>query len=114
MQQRFLGFVIAAMCACTAMSSPLAAQTAPPINPEKLMDLKKQAQDGVEQRRKLAQVMNDKIFSFSELAFQEVETSAYITGILEKNGFAIERGVAGLPTAWVAKWGSGSPVIAMG
>jgi aminobenzoyl-glutamate utilization protein B len=112
-QQRLLGFVIAAMCIHAALS-PLAAQSAPPINPEKLMDLKKQAQDGVEQRRKLAQVMNDKIFSFSELAFQEVETSGYITGILEKNGFVIERGVAGLPTAWVAKWGSGSPVIAMG
>jgi aminobenzoyl-glutamate utilization protein B len=113
MQQRLLGFVIAATCAWTALS-PLAAQTAPPINPEKLMDLKKQAQDGVEQRRKLAQVMNDKIFSFSELAFQEFETSGYITGVLEKNGFTVERGVAGLPTAWVAKWGSGSPVIAMG
>src|SRR4051812_41194845 len=109
MQRRLLGFVIAAICAGMA-TSPATAQTAPPVNPEKLMELKKQAQDGVEQRRKLAQVINDKIFSFSELAFQEVETSNYITGILEKNGFTIERGVAGLPTAWVARWGSGSPV----
>ena len=36
------------------------------------------------------------------------------TGILEKNGFKIERGVAGIPTAWVATWGSGKPVIALG
>ena len=46
--------------------------------------------------------MNDQIFSYGELAFQEVETSNYITGVLEKNGFKIERGVAGLPTGWTA------------
>ena len=55
--------------------------------------------------------MVDEIFSFSELGFQEVETSAYITGILEKNGFQVTRGVAGMPTAFVATWGSGKPVI---
>ena len=38
----------------------------------------------------------------------------YLTGILEKNGFKIERGYAGIPTAWVATWGSGKPVIALG
>jgi aminobenzoyl-glutamate utilization protein B len=32
----------------------------------------------------------------------------YLTGILEKNGFRIERGVAGIPTAWTATWGSAS------
>ena len=70
--------------------------------------------DGVEQRRKLAQVMNDTVFSFGELAYQEFETSKYLTGLLEKNGFSVERGVAGIPTAWVARWGSGRPVIALG
>ena len=58
--------------------------------------------------------MNDSIFSFGELAFQEFETSKYITDILEKNGFTVQRNVAGLPTGWVAKWGSGGPVIALG
>ncbi|WOC14870.1 amidohydrolase [Pseudochrobactrum sp. MP213Fo] len=75
---------------------------------------KQQAVAGVESRAKLAQQMTDSIFSFGELAFQEVETSKYITDILEKNGFTIERGVAGLPTGWVARWGSGKPVIALG
>ena len=70
--------------------------------------------DGVEQRRKLAQVINDTVFSFGELAYQEFETSKYLTGLLEKNGFSVERGVAGMPTAWVARWGSGRPVIALG
>lgn len=69
---------------------------------------------GAASRAKLAQVMVDKIFSFSELGQQEIETSNYVTGILEENGFTIERGVAGIPTAWVARWGSGRPVISFG
>ena len=76
--------------------------------------LKSAAVGGVEARRKLAQVINDTVFSFGELAYQEFETSKYLTGLLEKNGFTVERGVAGLPTAWVARWGSGAPVIALG
>ena len=56
--------------------------------------------------------MVDEIFSYAELGFQEHNTSRYVTGILEKNGFAVQRGVAGIPTAWVATWGSGKPVIA--
>src|SRR3954452_18729655 len=60
------------------------------------------------------QKMNDTVFSFAELGFQEFETSKYLTGILEQNGFKIERGVAGIPTAWTASWGSGKPVIALG
>src|SRR5438270_13608973 len=64
--------------------------------------------------KKQAQVMVDSVFSFGELGFQEYETSKYLTGILEKEGFKIERGVAGIPTAWVASWGSGKPVISLG
>lgn len=64
--------------------------------------------------KKQAQVMVDSVFSFAELGFQEVETTKYLTGILEKEGFRIERGVAGIPTAWVASWGSGKPVISLG
>ncbi len=63
---------------------------------------------------KLTQVMVDKIFSFSELGQQEFETSAYVTGILEENGWEVEHGSAGIPTAWFARWGSGSPVISFG
>ena len=60
------------------------------------------------------QKMNDMVFSFGELGFQEFETSKYLTDILKQNGFTIEHGIAGIPTAWTAKWGSGKPVIALG
>jgi aminobenzoyl-glutamate utilization protein B len=60
------------------------------------------------------QQMVDSVFSFGELGFQEFETQRYLTGILEKEGFTIERGVAGIPSAWTARFGSGKPVIALG
>ena len=76
--------------------------------------LKNEVKQAIEDQSKLAQVMVDKIFSFAELGFQEFETSKYITDILEENGFEIEHGISGVPTAWIAKWGSGKPVIALG
>ena len=58
--------------------------------------------------------MNDQVFSFAELGFQEFETSKYLTDILRKNGFTIQENLAGIPTAFMASWGSGKPVIALG
>lgn len=79
-----------------------------------LEQLKKEAIAGVDSRSKMVQEIVDTVFSFGELGFQEVETSKYLTGILEKNGFKVERGVAGIPTAWVATWGTApKPVIGM-
>ena len=80
----------------------------------KIEALKKEAMEKVEARSRMAQVMVDKVFSFAELGFQEVETSKYLTDILRENGFEIEYGISGVPTAWWAKWGSGNPVIALG
>ena len=75
--------------------------------------LKQTAIEMTDGRRILTQQMVDSIFSFSELGFQEFETSAYITRILEKEGFQVTRGVAGMPTAFTASWGSGKPVIGL-
>ena len=60
------------------------------------------------------QKWNDSVFSFGELGFQEYETTKFLTGILQQNGFTVQTGVAGIPTAWTARWGSGKPVIALG
>ncbi len=81
---------------------------------DRLEAFKKEIPAKVDARAKLAQEMVDSVFSFGELGFQEVETSRYLTGILEKNGFTVERGISNIPTAWVARWGSGKPVIALG
>ena len=85
------------------------APTAPPLT-----GLKAEAAEKVDANRKLTQEIVDSLFSFSELGFQEFETQRYLTGILEENGFTVERGVSGIPSAWWATWGSGEPVIALG
>ena len=84
-----------------------------PASP-KLEALKAEAAKEIDAKAKMIQEMVDEVFSFGELGMQEFETSKYLTGILEQNGFKVERGVAGMPTAWVARWGSGKPVIALG
>jgi aminobenzoyl-glutamate utilization protein B len=77
--------------------------------------LKQEVLQIVEQEAKMSQVMVDKIFSFAELGFQEVESSKYLTGVLQENGFEIKMGVSGIPTAWFATWSNGDgPVIALG
>src|SRR5437660_10783659 len=86
----------------------------PKVSPEKEAAMKADLAGQIDAMKKQAQVMVDSVFSFGELGFQEVETSRYLTGILQKAGFKIERGVAGIPTAWVASWGSGKPVISLG
>ncbi|MFN3513075.1 MAG: amidohydrolase [Phenylobacterium sp.] len=100
---------IAALLAGAALALPGLSARAEPT-PE----MRQAAIAGVEGRAKLAQEMVDSVFSFAEPGFQEVRTSEYLTGILERNGFKIERGVAGIPTAWTATWGSGGPLIALG
>lgn len=84
------------------------------ISPAKLDKLKTELMTEIDKQQKMTQEMVDMVFSFGELGFQEVETSKYLTGILKKNGFSIDTGMAGIPTAWTAKWGSGKPVIAVG
>ena len=88
-------------------------QDSRPVDP-RLDELKLEVGVDIEARRDFTQQMVDSIFSFGELGFQEYETQRYVTEILEQNGFRVERGVAGIPTAWMATWGEGSPVIALG
>jgi len=51
------------------------------------------------------------IWSFAELGMQEFKSSELLASTLEKEGFKVERGMAGIPTCFVASWGSGHPVI---
>jgi len=84
------------------------------LSPEKEASMKADLVGQIDAMKKQAQVMVDSVFSFGELGFQEFETSKYLAAILEKEGFHIDRNYAGIPTAWVASWGSGKPVISLG
>lgn len=57
--------------------------------------------------------MSDAIWSYAELGMQEFRSMKTITDELEQKGFRVERGVAGLPTAFEATWGSGRPVVGL-
>lgn len=101
-------------CSAALLLGALAAPATASITEAERSALKQEIIAAIDDKAKLAQVMNDMIFSFGELGFQEFETSAYLTGMLEENGFSVEQGIAGIPTAWMASWGAGEPVIALG
>src|SRR5581483_7459284 len=84
------------------------------VAPEKEAGMKADLAGQIDGMKKQAQVMVDTVFSFGELGFQEFETSKYLSGLLEKEGFKVQRGVAGIPTAFLATWGEGKPVISLG
>lgn len=88
--------------------------TAQTVSADKMAGMKADLAGEIDGMKKQAQVMVDSVFSFGELGFQEFETSKYLEDTLEKAGFKVQRGVAGIPTAFVAKWGEGKPVIALG
>ena len=104
-----------AVAAIAAATTSAEAQGARGARPDpRLEKLKAEALTKVDARATLVQQIIDQVFSFGELGMQEFETSKYLTGILEQAGFAVERGTAGMPTAWVARWGAGKPVISLG
>jgi aminobenzoyl-glutamate utilization protein B len=95
------------------VTTPLLAQEK--LSKRQIQKIKTETLNQVQEQHKMTQVMIDKIFSFAELGFQEYESSAYLTHILEQAGFTVERGISGIPTAWMAKWSYGTgPVIALG
>ena len=88
---------------------------APPSQADiKLEALKRDLAVEIDKTADLTQQMVDMLFSFAEPGFQEFETKRYCVEILKSRGFTIAENVAGMPTAWTARWGSGKPVIALG
>src|SRR6185437_6527562 len=85
-----------------------------PTDDARMVALKHDAERMIDSMSTFTGQMVDEVFSFGELGMQEFETSKYLTGILEQHGFTVTRGIAGIPTAWVATWGSGKPVISLG
>ncbi|MCD6263352.1 amidohydrolase, partial [Candidatus Bathyarchaeota archaeon] len=72
---------------------------------------KRIAIDWVMEHERLLTDVHDKIWRWAEVGLQEVKTARLLTEILERHGFKVERGVAGMPSAFVATYGSGKPVI---
>jgi len=74
---------------------------------------KKDIMASVEKHKAELIKMSDEIWALAETAFQENESAKILADYAEAQGFTVERGVAGMPTAFVATYGSGSPVISV-
>jgi aminobenzoyl-glutamate utilization protein B len=73
--------------------------------------IKDQAVAGVEKQQAALVQLSDEIWTFAETALRETRSAEALANYAEKNGFTVERGVAGMPTAFVASYGSGHPII---
>jgi aminobenzoyl-glutamate utilization protein B len=110
----FAAALAAAPFAQERVDQPAQPPTPIPQDEPRVAQLKSAATADVEAMKDFSQQMVDSVFSFGELGFQEIETNRYLIGILKKNGFTVREGIAGIPTAFMASWGSGKPVIALG
>ena len=72
---------------------------------------KKAVVASVKKHEKELTSISDNIWSYAELSLAEHQSSKALSDYAEKNGFKVERGVAGMPTAIVATYGSGRPRI---
>ncbi len=73
--------------------------------------LKKQISDWVDTKREKIVRLSEAIWSYAELGMQEHRSAKAITDFLKSEGFKVQTGVAGMPTAFVATWGEGKPSI---
>src|SRR5262245_53010131 len=95
---------------------PRSVSSLPPVGaaapPAALLDGLEQTADARIDADHAAMVrLSDTIWTHAELAFQEHHSSKLLADTLEKGGFTVRRGVAGLKTSFVAEYGKGRPVI---
>ena len=72
---------------------------------------KRQLIDIVEGKKERLIEISDNIWEAAETSLEEFKSAKYLSDYAEENGFRVERGVAGMPTAFIAEYGSGKPII---
>jgi len=75
--------------------------------------LKTRIREVIDQRRQELIDISLELHRNPELSFQETKAAALLSSYLERNGFAVERGICGLPTAFRGSYGSGKPAVAI-
>ncbi|MDH3796812.1 MAG: amidohydrolase, partial [Flavobacteriaceae bacterium] len=80
---------------------------------QRMSSSKKAVVASVEAHKENLIAMSDSIWALAETAFEEDDSAEILASYAEKNGFNVQRGVAGMPTAFVATYGSGRPVISV-
>lgn len=72
---------------------------------------KRRALAHIDGKKELVSSVADQIWSFAELSLEEEKSAALYCEVLEREGFAVEKGICGIPTAFAASYGAGKPVI---
>ena len=85
------------------------AQKKAPVS--KADEYKKEASAQIQNKYEQYKTTAFSIWNYAEVGYKEVQSSALLQQTLKENGFTVESGVAGMPTAFVATYGSGAPVI---
>ena len=75
------------------------------------MDYKKLIETAVDQKQETILSASDRIFDYAELGFHEFKSAKLLEEVLTQEGFQVETGIDGMPTAFKACYGSGHPVI---
>lgn len=83
------------------------------LQAQKMSSNKKAVLASITEHQEELTAISDSIWALAETAFQETGSSRILADYAEKNGFTVERGVAGIPTAFTATYGSGRPVISI-
>ena len=81
------------------------------LNSQSVNKLKKDLLNSIEEKTLELTSLSDKIWEAAEVAFREDKSAEYLIEYAEANGLTIERGLAGMPTAFTASYGKGKPVI---
>ncbi len=81
------------------------------LTAQKIPDAKARIIASVEAREDKMIEMSDKIWSLAETAFEETESAKLLADYAEREGFRVSRGVSEMPTAFIAEYGSGKPII---
>ncbi len=98
-------YYLCLLCTITMVTASYA-QKKPKINKEKQAAIASVEAHGAEYIE-----MSDKIWSYEEVAFEETQSAKLLADFAEAQGFTVERGVADIPTAFTATYGSGEPII---
>ena len=99
----------ALVLAASVWGAPLAA--APAKGKPALQKKKDEIVASIERHRAELVSLSDQVWGFAETALRETRSAKVLADYAEQQGFKVERGVAGLPTAFVASFGQGRPVI---
>ena len=80
-------------------------------NSQSVNKLKKELLNSLEQKSSELTKLSDNIWEAAEVAFREEKSAEYLINYAKDNGLKIEKGLAGMPTAFTASYGEGKPVI---